>query len=332
MDDVFARKTYFGMAIDPIHVGTGGYTLGVADNPIIRDFDGIPKIPATSIEGTARTYAYFQGLAQKKECAKGKRDACGNCRVCVSFGYTSEERSQQGLAIFSDAKILFFPVASLIGPVWITSPSKLKELDVQQDRAIWEGFDKSGSCMVSNYLKNKLQNVGYLNFGWLLQQLEKRDNQIVAHNISIDTVFEEDKLPFKNRGLDKENLFERLVIVADSVLSQIVNSNLEVRTSVSISPETGAAEEGALFTYEAIPRGTLLQFDMVYQNPKHFDVPIKNLDDIISTVETSLELFEFLGVGGMGTRGFGKMKMYGLDQKYDLDKLKEIRADLSARL
>ena len=55
----------------------------------------------------------------------------------------------------------------------------------------------------------------------------------------------------------------RVVLVSDGLFSQIVNSNLEVRTSVAINPETGAAEEGALFTYEAIPRATVLWMDVV---------------------------------------------------------------------
>jgi CRISPR-associated protein Cmr4 len=327
MDGVYVKKIYFGIAIDPIHIGTGGYTLGRADNPILRDFDGVPKIPGTSIEGTARTYAYFQGQALKKECAKGNKDACGHCNVCVSFGYTGEERSQQGLAIFSDARVLFFSLSSLVGPVWVTSPSKLKELGVREDGSVWESFDKSESCIPSSYLKDKLQNVGYLNFGWLLLQLEKRGNQLAAHNISVNTVFGEDELPFERRGLDKKDIFNRLVIVSDSVLSQIVNSNLEVRTSVSINPETGAAEEHALFTYEAIPRGTILQFSVVYQDPKHFDIAGRNLGEVISTIETSLELFEFLGVGGMGTRGFGKLKVFGLDKRYDPITMAQVKID-----
>ena len=60
----------------------------------------------------------------------------------------------------------------------------------------------------------------------------------------------------------------------------------------------------------------MLQFTMVYQNPKHFDVARKTLDDIVSTVETSFELLEFLRVGGMGTRGFGKLKVLGLDKRH----------------
>jgi len=45
MKESYVSKTYFGLASDPVHIGTGGYTLGRVDNPIVRDFDGIPKIP-----------------------------------------------------------------------------------------------------------------------------------------------------------------------------------------------------------------------------------------------------------------------------------------------
>ena len=54
---------------------------------------------------------------------------------------------------------------------------------------------------------------------------------------------------------------------------------------------------------------------MTYQNPKHFIIESTNLNDVVSTVESGFELFEFLGVGGMGTRGFGKLKIFGIDKK-----------------
>ena len=59
---------------------------------------------------------------------------------------------------------------------------------------------------------------------------------------------------------------DRIVLTTQRLFSQIVNSNLEVRTSVSIDPKTGAAESGALFTYEAIPRTTWLWSDVVEDN------------------------------------------------------------------
>jgi CRISPR-associated protein Cmr4 len=333
MKEPYVSKTYFGLALDPIHIGTGGYTLGRVDNPIVRDFDGIPKIPGTSIEGTTRTFAYFKDWGKNKACAVGKKirtkvegreeekEPCGNCRLCISFGFSRKERSLHGLAQFSDARILFFPVASLVGPVWITSPNRLRELDVQQDKNNWMDFDKSESCIVSQHLDGKLRKAGYLNFGWLLLETKK-----TTHGILPDALFGE-RLKFSDRGLDKKELFERLVIVSDSVYKEIVNANLEVRTSIAIDPATGAAESGALFTYEAIPRATVLYFDIVYQDPKRFDIPensgIEKIEAVIGTVETGLELSKYLGIGGMQTRGFGKLDVLGLDG-YDPMKLAQI--------
>ena len=343
MNKPYERKIYFGMAIDPIHVGTGGYTLGRVDNPTLRDFDGIPKIPGTSIEGTARSYAALQFnqlvcADKEKHNKKPQNGGCKyknyKCKICVTFGYTNSEgaredkkpESLQGMALFSDAKILFFPVASLVGPIWVACPSRLKELNVDQNA--WQDFDESEVCIISDHLKQKLESVGYVNFGWLLLQLKKENNQVITHSITQETTFEVDgsRLRFRDRGFNLEEVFKRLVIVSDSVFSQIVNSNLEVRTSVSIDPITGAAEEGALFTYEAIPRTTIFYFDVIYQKPEHFGLGLK-LSDIISTVEAGFELFEFLGVGGMGTRGFGKLRVFGLDKRFNKIQLNKIRSN-----
>jgi CRISPR-associated protein Cmr4 len=44
-----------GLAIDPIHVGTGGARLGRVDSTIVRDpATQIPKIPGSSLAGVYR--------------------------------------------------------------------------------------------------------------------------------------------------------------------------------------------------------------------------------------------------------------------------------------
>ena len=181
---------------------------------------------------------------------------------------------------------------------------------------------------------------------------------------------------------------KRIVLVSDKVFSQVVNSNLEVRTSVSIDPETGAAKKGALFTYEAIPRAAFLWTDVVVDDYRRafpaydelegwkkilddakasdvgtFDIlnriggflrkyaaPVNNksgdyekdfgnarikmlgyiqeektqyeaatlhdkrwknveTDTPADVVTAGLEWVEHLGIGGMGTRGFGRIRM-----------------------
>jgi len=112
-----------------------------------------------------------------------------------------------------------------------------------------------------------------------------------------------------------EYVRQRLALVSDKLFSHIVNSNLEVRTSVSINPETGAAEEGALFTYEALPRSAVLFWEVICKNPAHFKVgnaavdAVDSSDGVFDVVTAARLYLECLGIGRMGTRGMGRLRV-----------------------
>jgi len=279
------NKLYFAMALDPIHVGTGGYRLGRVDNTIVREpGTNIPKIPGTTIEGAARTYSYYNlkngNNKIKPACAVGKKvddkEPCGNCEICNTYGFTKEDKSSSGKVNFTDARILFFPIHSMIGPVWITSPMVLSEFGI-------------GKTVVEDKVKtNLVDNNKKINLGWLY--LGNKEKVKIIENGQFQYINKEIK--------------DRVVLVSDKLFSQVVNSNLEVRTSVSINPETGAAEKGALFTYEAIPRATVFWFDVIDREK----------DNIPEIVEDSLKMFETLGVGGMSSRGFGRLRVLNLGE------------------
>ncbi len=325
----YKQFPYFGIALDPIHIGTGGYRLGRVDNTIARDpATNLPILFGSSIEGTARTYSAYKLIEdgnslkaiQEKECIrkngkeikrkdylncagksveegeeKKKRIQCGACEICVIYGFSNKERSLHGMAQFSDAKLLFFPVHTMIGPVWVTCPAILNEFEIPM---------KISEDRIKTKLVGKQKK---LNLGWIY--LENEDTEVELKG----------KIPSI-----PEEILQRLVIVSDKLFSHVVNSNLEVRTSVSIDPKTGAAEEGALFTYEAIPRGTVMYFTVTVLNPSNFEILEKNdkknttlqilekRETAESTVEKGLALFEYLGLGGMGTRGFGRFKILNL--------------------
>jgi len=305
----FEKKSYHGLALDPIHIGSGGARLGRVDLPIIREpGTDLPKIPGTSLSGPARSYTAL--ATNKYPCAgrggdEGERH-CGNpdpaCPVCIPYGFSKGRTgySMQGLAQFFDAHILLFPVASMVGPVWVTSPSALGGLGMQSEfNAPSDGFYPLGQ---------QLKSQSKLNFGWLM--LTKGDGK--GDIDSLDSY-----IPNEIR--------QKAVLISNTFFSRIVNSNLEVRTSVSIDPATGAAEEGALFTYEAIPRGTVFIFDVVYNSGAYFKVGRRELKtengEIIGTewvkakVEKGLSLFETLGIGGMNTRGMGRIKILNLEER-----------------
>ena len=304
MSESYESKTYFAMSLDPVHIGTGGYRLGRVDNTIVRGAGtNLPKIPGTSIEGNARTYVYYaewenadsmnETCAVGKSLKKGKEEPCGKCPVCVTFGFTKKDKSLHGMAQFNDARILFFPVHSMIGPVWVTCPSILNKISEEEFKE-----PEKEDITVSSQIKENHNSIQKLNLGFLYLNMKYKQN--FADDIKI--------LPTKFK-----DILERLVVVNNDIFEKIVNSNLEVRTSVSIDPRTGAAEEGALFTYEAIPRATVFWFDLVANDPKKFNVDssseINSPQRVIEEVEKSFKYFENLGIGGMQTKGFGRLRI-----------------------
>ncbi len=316
MDDShgsYKPKTHLAMAIDPVHVGTGGTGLGRVDNAIVRDpVTRVPKIPGSSLAGVFRTYAamakqvsnpdrqvdrkpkpYYPdcaGLGQPKGNNSGH---CGeaDCPICTVFGFARGNAGGfAGLAAFSDAHVLLFPVATREGPVWLTCPMAARALKREIDG------------LADNTIHRSDGPSQQLNLGWILLPVKPLDAS------------KNPKDALKKYGVPGYVL-ERLAVVSDKLFSHVVNSNLEVRTSVAINPKTGATEEGALFTYEALPRATVLVWDVTCKNPAHFKVAgqqvtaVTSPDDVHKVVATARPYFEHLGIGGMGTRGMGRLRV-----------------------
>ena len=306
---------YLAIALDPIHIGTGGYRLGRVDNTVVRDFDNVPKIPGTALTGAIRSYAAMQfpnkrGCAGKDEPKDERLRQCGksDCPICVTFGFSRDTEARVSMVSFSDARILFFPVSTMIGPVWVTSPMRLNEFLKKEE------YTDDGKIRAVNDLK--LPDKG-INLGWVLFAIDDEcltlsDNQFVSLPSAI-----------------KNNI----ICVPNNIFPLIVNANLEVRTSVSIDPFTGAALEGALFTYEAIPRTTIFWFEAVYQDYNMFnnasnyirevkkkfsDITDNAIEAAKAVVKAGIDYFKILGIGGMNTRGFGRLEIIGNFQEESL--------------
>lgn len=316
----YQKFLHVGLALDPIHVGTGGARIGRVDLSIVRDpVTRVPKIPGSSLAGVYRTYVAMEetnaqpnrsvggapwpyyphcaGLGQARGSYRG-HCAQPDCPVCVVFGF-ARGRDQAGgfagLAAFSDAHVLLFPVPTRQGPHWVTCPMALRTV----------GIEVAGIDQDAVYLENAGSNP--LNLGWLLlpaqpcPQLSGLKGQLSQWGVP-------------------DYVRNRIALLPDRLFVQVVNSNLEVRTSVSIDPETGAAEEGALFSYEALPRTTVLGWEVIAKNPQHFKIDGRDINlikgqhqntpqAVHEVVKQAHPYLEHLGVGGMGHRGMGRLKV-----------------------
>jgi CRISPR-associated protein Cmr4 len=321
-------QRYLLMTIDPLHIGAGGYRLGRVDLSIVREpGTRLPKIPGTSLHGAARQYADMQARLNGKQAICAGLESCGksDCPICYTFGYIngknsdgSEQKAYSGVVNVCDAHILLFPVHSIVGPIWVSTRERLEEAGFEATKAPEKDEE---ICLTWNH-------TGRLNLGWLMLD--------VAEQISVTP-------PQKSNWANEKEwkaISGRIVLVSENLFSHIVNSNLEVRTSVSIDPRTGAAADKALFTYESLPRATFLTAEVVLDEyeaenrPRPFPVEKINtgkplLKGIwqgpLDVVKTGLKMMEFLGVGGMGTRGFGRIRVVGVLVEKDplMDEIQE---------
>lgn len=323
----YAKFLQVGLALDPIHVGAGGARIGRVDLTIVRDpVTQVPKIPGSSLAGVYRTYVamYYEEQRQQQlqqqsqqqqsqggqqirqkpyypDCAGLGLDANrGHCRqpdcpVCTVFGFATgsgQSGGFAGLASFSDAHVLLFPVPTRQGPMWVSCPMALRLV----------GLEVSGMDNDAVYLESTANTANQLNLGWLLLPVQQCNqmNQIQTQPQTLNV---------------PDYIRSRLALVPDRLFAHIVNSNLEVRTSVSINPATGAAEEGALFSYEALPRSTVLVWEIIAKNPAHFQIGTQNItavsnpNSVRDVTKQAHPYLEHLGIGGMGTRGMGRLKV-----------------------
>jgi CRISPR-associated protein Cmr4 len=340
----YKKMRVIALALDPVHVGAGGGRIGRVDLTIVRDpVTRVPKIPGSSLAGVYRAYVamhYEEGRRGNHRppyypnCAGlGLDEHRGHCRrpdcpVCTVFGFArgaGQEGGFAGLASFTDAHVLLFPVPTRRGPMWVTSPMALERIG--EKASVEEGFVQ----VISKEKESGEKPEGNLNLGWLLLKVQDASEGAVLS-----------KLP-NSLGLP-QYMRDRLALVSDSLFPHIVNSNLEVRTSVSIDPATGAAQEKALFSYEALPRSTVLVWEVIVKNPRLFKIgdqeirldghtapatqgpePVLEVvkkdetpdegtdgngaEHVLEVVKKAHPYLEHLGVGGMGTRGMGRIKV-----------------------
>lgn len=315
----YEKFNQIGIALDPIHVGTGGARIGRVDLTIVRDLaTQVPKIPGSSLAGVYRTYVAMHFEVQRPSQFSGRKtpfypncvglgldDQRGHCRghdcpVCTVFGFArgaGQAGGFAGLAAFSDAHVLLFPVPTRQGPHWITCPNALR----------LSGLEVSGVTEDAVYMEQAQSTT--LNLGWLLMPVKG-----CSKWQDIQTYLSKYKI--------QDYIRERIALVPDRLFAHIVNSNLEVRTSVAINSETGAAEDGALFSYEALPRGTVLYWEIITKTPQHFRVAGNEItatidgkqridipEDVHRVTQKAHPYLEYLGIGGMGTRGMGRVRV-----------------------
>lgn len=244
----WAGTMFFARAVTPVHVGVdqglGAINLPTAREAITRH----PLIPGSSFKGVLRDIAELNppGDHAVAEGASNRWTAFGPLRDKAS--------DYRGALMFSDARLLFLPVASLKGTfAWTTSRMVLRryardlaEVDPTSAAALptWSGDDtlvSKDSALWIGHQRVSLREV-------LTKAAPHDDVTRIADHFAPSLWAEQDRAFFA----------QRVAVLPDAIFDALTRIAMEVRARVAIDSERGTAERSGPWTEEHIPAESIL--------------------------------------------------------------------------
>ena len=249
------QKILYLFTRTPLHVGAGA-SVGAIDQPIVRErHTGFPIIPGSAIKGV------LADGSLKRENGELITDDNGRAfrtdEGIALYGRQDHEVNEMegkghksGDISIAEAKLLAFPVRSAKGCfAWVTSPMILERWmrDTGKTAGLPESFP--GGLHI------------YGDADTLALENEALEGTVVLEDYAFDL-----KGPF-SPGTDVTSAIsdtlwsklcaQHLCLISDDMMAHFARNACEVAQHVSISDETGAADEGKLFNQENVPAETL---------------------------------------------------------------------------
>ena len=298
----------------PLHVGAGS-SVGAIDQPIQRErHTGFPIIPGSSLKGS---FADEWNISLKNE-EPDKNGKVSKVRVTNSgehsesawlFGSDNDKAAYAGSLIFSEARLLAFPIRSAKGAfAWITCPLMLQR--AKRDGVLCNGGfhplgqPNPGKDSVSEPTDEQaiFKADGPLAIG----------NQIVLEEycFSRSGTFPTE-LALEIANLVTDDLFrsitDRLVILSNGMMTHFATTACEVAQHVRISDETGTADGGGLFNQENVPADTLFYSVISATDSRvpHPDFKNKKAAEALSSFKTKADEIKVFQFGGDASTGLG---------------------------
>lgn len=218
--------------LTPLHAGSGD-AADIIDLPVQREkHTQYPEVYSSSLKGSLR---YFY------ECCIKNKDEVGGI-----FGEEGEKGAAGGV-IFTDARILFFPVRSDHDVFkWITCPFVLERLNRDL------GFLDNGASVDTSKFSVSDDADG-LSFDGKSREVLLEDFPIRLRNSG--TVEDLKKFLSGDTAANEKVLKERLVIVSDNVFKTLVSTATQVIARNVLNDKTKISEN--LWYEEVVPADSI---------------------------------------------------------------------------
>ena len=283
----------------PLHAGSGT-GLGAVDLPIQRErVTDYPIVQASGLKGALRSMA-----------GEGED-------VNIIFGPEGHEHA--GAVSFGDARLLLFPVRSLVGVFgWTTSRDVLARF-LRDAKAIelsapsLSDAPQEDAALVSpgcNLVPQGETQLVLEEFAFPVQEWE--EVKVLAEWLRDNALPQEGEYNYW-----REKLPGSLIILPEDAFRDFTLHATEVVTRVKIKPKTKTVESGALWTEEHLPVDTLLYAPVLASLPrqKPDDLPKawkdKSAEDVLAKAKDLAP--DRLQLGGSETVGRGMLRLRWAD-------------------
>jgi len=295
----------------PLHAGSGT-SLSIVDLPIQRErTTGYPMIQASGVKGCLRdVVADHKKWCQDNNCPLYPHTDWDR-KVEIVFGPDTQRASEHAGALsIGDARILLFPVRSLMGVfAWVTSQNVLARFKREANMAglsvSWNpvGPPNNGTALVAD------GSILIANGKVVLEEFAftaQTDSGVKA----IAQWLKDNALPAGNEyAYWRDTLEKRLVILPENAFRDFVQLSTEVIARVRIDDTKKTVERGALWTEEHLPSETLLYATLFASKPR-LQNPPSDLQDaaaVLRFVQNAID-GKRLQLGGDATVGRGIVK------------------------
>lgn len=293
----------------PLHVGAGA-SVGAIDQPIQRErHTGFPIIPGSSLKGSFADQwpaTHNNGKGSKQRLATEIKEENGQKRTVLVnadesawlFGSDTTDLSFAGSLIFSEARLLAFPIRSAKGSfAWITCPLLLQR--AQRDGALEGDIPAEPSDGDAIFKENGPLDLG----GQIVLEEYCFNASATPYSGTLATALAAlvpDDALF-------QSVTDRLVIVSNGTLSHFVICSCEVAQHVRISDETGTAEGTGLFNQENVPADTLFYSVLRADRSRVPDGEFKGraAADALAAFQEKVKSINVFQFGGDASTGLG---------------------------
>jgi len=221
-------------ALSPVHVGAGD-SVDVIDLPVIREkVTNWPYLPASGIKGVLR-------------------DACrGSNGFTLAFGPETDRADENaGSLWFADARLLCFPVRSLVGTfAWVSCPLALRRLARDAQAAGLPRLPPFGATppaaglLLASGAAGLIDNgKAYLEDLDLAAQVEPKLDALalaIAQAVFDDADWQAE-------------FVSRFGLIGDDLFTFLTETGTDVSAHIRIQDDTKSVQSGALWYEESVP-------------------------------------------------------------------------------